>query len=94
MKIKDIKPDQKKIVTRGKVIEKSTIKELKDNKVFNILLEDDTGRCDTAIYESCCKDFDKIKEGDMLLIINAMSSIKEDGSLKLSTGKYARVYIR
>ena len=60
MKIKDIKPNQKKINIKGKIIEKGEIINFGTNKVVNVILDDDSGRCNVAIYG---EDTEKIENG-------------------------------
>jgi len=91
MKIKDIKIKQKKLYLKGKVIEKSKIRNVDDMDVVNVLFDDGTGRADLCIYGKSAKE---VGEGDTILVCNAMCTGRKEGLKKITTGKYGRIIIR
>ena len=89
MTIKQLKDKEKKVYLTGKVIEKKTSVIPRINiKAANIILEDDTGKCDVSIYGG---KVNEVQEGDTIMICNALCKGEYMGMKKVTLGKYGYI---
>lgn len=93
MKISELKDKQKKVYISGKIVEKQKVFIMPGTniKAVNIILEDDSGRCDISIYGN---KVDEIQEGDTIMVCNAFCKGEYNNFKKITLGKYGYIMKR
>lgn len=91
MKIADIEQGRKKIYLLAKVIE---IKEERaisnDLKVCNVIIEDDSGQAELAVYN---EQIDKLKPHAKIIIKSAYCKDEYEGMARITLGKFGTIEV-